>query len=100
MNIREAIAVTGIPQGEHGEDGIYYAVGNDYRRVVVNSWEIVGKVSRITVTDDLPGLHCNMERVRVYDGDTIIFEAPLHNVESVMYAHPIGRAALAQGGEQ
>lgn len=99
MNSREAVAITGMPHGEHGEDGIYYSVGDTYRRVVGNSWVTVGMVSRITVTADLPGLHCNMERVRVYDGDTLIFEAPLHSIESVMYAHPAGRAALAQGGE-
>lgn len=86
---REAVLVTGIPQGEHGEDGISYGVGYDYRRFVDGQWKIVGKVSRITVTEDLPGLHCNMERVRVFDGDTMIFEAPLHNLEGVQYAPPV-----------
>ena len=97
MSTREAIALSGFPQGEHGEDGIYYSVGHGYRRIVGNSWQIAGKVSRITVTDDLTGLHCNMERVRVYDGDTLIFEAPLHNLEGVQYAHP---AASPLAGEK
>lgn len=88
MNIREAFSVTGIPQGEHGENGFYYEVGHTYHRLVERQWKIVGKVSRITVTDDLPGMYCNMERVRVYDGETLIFEAPLHNVEGVCYPAP------------
>lgn len=86
--MREAVTITGMPQGELGEDGIYYAVGQVYRRLDGNSWKVAGTVSRITVTDDLPGLHCNMERVRVFDGETMIFEAPLHSLEGVAYAAP------------
>jgi len=86
---REAYSVSGIPQGENGEDCFYYEVGRDYRRCVDRQWQIVGTVSRITVTEDLPGMHCNMERVRVFDGETMIFEAPLHNVESVCYPAPV-----------
>lgn len=89
MTEREAISVSGIPSGPTGEDGVYYAVGTPYTRLVGNSWQKVGTVSRITVTDDLPGLHCNMERVRVFDGETMIFEAPLHSLEGVSYAAPV-----------
>ncbi|MCF1502158.1 hypothetical protein L0F51_00055 [Afifella sp. H1R] len=88
MSTREATIVTGIPWGQDGEEGIYYQLGSKYRRPVGNTWEDVGVVSRITVTDDLPGLHCNMERVRVFDGETVIFEAPLHSLEGVAYAPP------------
>jgi len=87
---REASAVSGVPQGEHGEDGIYYAVGFPYYRATagVNVVKEAGKVSRILVSCDLPGLHCKMERVVVFDGDTVIFEAPLHNLEGVQYRAP------------
>lgn len=78
---REAMAVYGIPCGE--EPGICYLVGQIYAAKR-------GPVTRITVTADLPGLHCDMERVRVYDGDAVIFEAPLHNLEGVSYAPPKG----------
>lgn len=93
MESREAAIITGTPMGEHGEDGIFYAVGHPYRRPVGNEWKVVGTVSRITVTEDLPGLHCNMERVRVFDGDTMIFEAPLHSLEGVAYSAPATGAA-------
>jgi len=86
--IKEAISMSAP-----GEDGEYYAVGRGYQRVVDGKYKIVGDVSRITVTDDLPGLHCDMERVRVYDGDTVIFEAPLHSLEGVRYAHPAASAS-------
>lgn len=42
-------------------------------------------VSAITVSDDLPGLYCFLERVRVWVGDTCVYEAPLHMVEGVEY---------------
>lgn len=85
---REAIQISGMPVGEHGEDGIYYAVGHSYTRREGNNWKRAGIVSRIVVTDDLPGVYCNMERVRVFDGETLVFEAPLHNLEGVAYAVP------------
>lgn len=43
------------------------------------------EISRITVSADLPGLYCNMERVRVWVGDRCVFEAPMHMVEGVEY---------------
>ena len=86
--IREAFAISGVPMGINGEEGQYYQVGAPYRRPVGIQWKDVGTVTRITVTTDLPGLHCDMERVRVYDGDAVIFEAPLHNLEGVTYSAP------------
>lgn len=85
---REAIIITGMPVGELGEDALRYAVGQPYNQLDGNVWRKAGIVSRITVTDDLPGLHCNMERVRVFDGDHMIFEAPLHSLEGIVYAAP------------
>lgn len=88
MTERDAIAIYGVPSGPTGEDGTFYGVGRQYHRSVGNAMQVAGTVSRITVTDDLPGLHCNMERVRVFDGDTMIYEAPLHSLEGVSYAAP------------
>lgn len=93
--IREATSISGMPMGEAGEDGIYYAVGHGYTRRSGKSFTVAGIVSRITVTEDLPGLHCNMERVRVFDGETMIFEAPLHSLEGVTYPAP-GEAEAGQ----
>ncbi len=42
-------------------------------------------VSRITVTADLPGLHCNLERVRIFVGNACVYECALHSVEGVFY---------------
>lgn len=95
--VREAVSISGVPMGGTGEDGIFYHVGRPYHRLFVNSYEVAGTVTRITVTDDLPGLHCNLERVRVFDGDTMIFEAPLHSLEGVCYAPPA--RAMVEGGE-
>lgn len=89
---REATSISGVPCGQDGEDGIHYAVGRDYLRPSGSSWKVAGKVSRITVTQDLPGLNCNMERVRVFDGETMIYEAPLHSLEGVTYAAPKAEA--------
>lgn len=85
---REATSISGLPRGQNGEDGVYYAVGCPYWQTVENTVLKLGNVTRIAVTCDLPGLHCDMERVRVYDGDTVIYEAPLHNLEGIAYAHP------------
>jgi len=86
--VREAEAIHGMPIGETGEDGTFYRVGNKYLRPVGNTYAPAGTVTRITVTADLPGLHCNLERVRVFDGETMIFEAPLHSLEGVTYPAP------------
>ncbi len=90
MSDREAISVSGVPQGEHGEDGVHYAVGFPYYRSSEdgNVLKPAGNVSRIVVSCDLPGMHCDMWRVSVFDGDHLIFEAPLHNLEGVHYAAP------------
>lgn len=90
MAEREAFSVTGVPCGAQGEDSVHYEVGRKYPRpgLVANSYQMFGPVTRITVSDDLPGLHCHMERVRVYDGETLIYEAPLHNLEGVAYPAP------------
>ena len=78
MTTKEAIRVEGQPQGEDGTDCWSFAVGFQYGQMDGTKWRFpVGTVSRITVTDDLPGLHCNMERIRVYDGETVIAEMPM-----------------------
>lgn len=43
------------------------------------------EITAITVTADLPGLHCDLERVRVWVGSTCVYECPMHMVEGVEY---------------
>lgn len=75
---RDAIRATGIPVGIEGDEGFYAHVGVQF--------EQTGReVTRITVTEDLPGLHCSMERVRVWAGDSLLWEGPLHSLEGVTY---------------
>ena len=81
MKTREAKSVAGMPYGPDRE-ATFYSVGVPYDLAKERY------VTRITVTDDLPGLHVNMERVRVYDGDDVIFEGPLHGLEGVTYEKP------------
>ncbi|WP_439634997.1 hypothetical protein [Oceanicaulis sp.] len=85
--VREAISVSGLPQ-EEGTQALYFHVGRGYMRTIDGAWREAGIVTRITVSADLPGLYCSLERVRVFDGETCIFEGPLHNLEGVEYAHP------------
>jgi len=83
---RDAESVNGPPVGEHGEEFTYYRVGLTYAGYVDGIWKReLGIVSRITITEDLPGLHRNMERVRVWDNNKVIAEMPLHNMEHVSY---------------
>ena len=86
MTAREAIAVQ-WPEDSQGE-ALYAQVGKKlYQPDELNEGvvESAGTVTRILVSDDLPGLHCNMERVRVYVGDQVAFEAPVHAVEVIQY---------------
>jgi len=80
---REAKYVSGVPCGEHGEDGFFAGVGKHFPY----HDKTAPVVARITVTTDLPGLHANMERVRVLgENDRLLWEGPLHNLEGVQYA--------------
>jgi hypothetical protein len=47
------------------------------------------KVTRITIQQDLPGLHCNLRRVCIWSDETLVAEAPLHNLQAVGYALPV-----------
>jgi hypothetical protein len=77
---REAKYVSGVPCGEHGEDGFFAGVGKHFPY----HDKTAPVVARITVTTDLPGLHANMERVRVLgENDRLLWEGPLHNLEGV-----------------
>jgi hypothetical protein len=81
--VRNAKWVSGIPAGSTGEDGTHYAVGRNFPFHDKNA----PIIDMITVSPDLPGIHCNMERVRVWAADGILlWEGPLHNLEGVGYA--------------
>ena len=77
--VKEAVSAAGLPVGVHGDEGFFAKVG--VRFGGSNGPE----VTRITVTNDLPGLHCSMERVRVFAGDELLWEGPLHSLEGVSY---------------
>lgn len=80
--VRNAKVVTGIPCGEHGEDGFHAAVGQNFPYHDKSA----PIVEMITVANDLPGLHANMDRVRVWAADAVLlWEGPLHNLEGVSY---------------
>jgi hypothetical protein len=79
---RKANDVTGFPVGEHGEDHFYTRVGLNFPYHDKSA----PIVEMITVTDDLPGPYCNLERVRVWGPDALLlWEGPLHNLEGVSY---------------
>lgn len=81
FKVREATEVHGMPMGSTGEDGFCFSVG---RNLYLNG-KTPHVVTRITITEDLPGPHCFLERVRVYVGETVVFEAPLHNMQAAFY---------------
>lgn len=64
-----------------------FAVGYRVRATVDpnESPERYIQVTRITVQCDLPGLHCDLWRVCVWSGETMIAEVPLHNTAGVGY---------------
>jgi hypothetical protein len=79
---RNAKSVTGLPKGDLGEDAFFTQVGFHFPYHNKNA----PVVEMITVTGDLPGLHCNLERVRVWGPDALLlWEGPLHNLEGVSY---------------
>lgn len=78
--VKELTDVQGLPVGEYGEDGFWRRVGRpivDFKNKIC---------TRITLTQDLPGLHCNMRQVNVYVGDNILYEQlPLTSCEGITY---------------
>ena len=88
MTEREAFAVE-WPADEDGAT-LYLHVGSPIHQVTEPgvSSGVVGAVTRIVVSDDLPGLHCYMERVRVYVDDLVVYEAPVHAVQLIQYRVP------------
>jgi hypothetical protein len=83
---REAHAVQ-FTEDSQGEALFCKIGGKWYEDDLLNPGSVgsAGSVTRITVTDDLPGMHCFMERVRVFVGEKVVLEAPLHQVECVQY---------------
>lgn len=87
--MRNAHSIEGLPDCD-GEVTAY-AVGRKYSRLVRTDehphgrFRGFGPVTRIEVAEDLPGLHCNMERVRVFAGDDLVFEAPVASLGGIHY---------------
>lgn len=68
-----------IPPGVDNE-ATFYCVGG-----LIYAGGQEATITRITVQEDLPGLHCNMRRVCVWVDDALAFEAPMHAVQGVCY---------------
>lgn len=81
--IREAKSVC-FPSDQDGEQ-MFLTVGGTFWTVTEGKSIDVGPILRITVEDDLPGLHCNMERVKVWVCDKMILEAPVISVLWISY---------------
>ena len=79
MEIREALAI-------HFPDGFSVGLGMPWRGRMIEPRKGDPEITKITVTEDLPGLHCYLERVRVWIGDTCILEAPTTSLDSIEYA--------------
>lgn len=43
------------------------------------------EITAVTISEDMPGPHCMLGRAKVWVGDVVVFEAPLHNLEGVEY---------------
>lgn len=81
---REAQWVEGLPDADGA--GRYYKVGVDVHSFPIGESAVTLPVTRITAQCDLPGLHCDLWRVCVWSGESMIAEMPLHNVAAVGYA--------------
>lgn len=84
-NTREAVSVY-LP-GTKDRDGSEYHVGSWYskRKEDGRGWEPYKIITSIRVSCDLPGLHCNMDRLTIWADEELLLEAPLHSVECVSY---------------
>lgn len=84
-NTREAVAVY-FP-GTTDEEGASYSVGGWYskRKEDGRGWDRYKVITSIRVSCDLPGLHCNMDRLTIWADEELLLEAPLHSVQCVSY---------------
>lgn len=94
-DIKEAIWAEG-PRDCDGS-GTFWKVGSH----IHNHPQQSVIITRITVQEDLPGLHCNMRRVCVWVGETMVAEAPVHALIGIGYALPepveAGRCKVPEG---
>lgn len=68
---------------DHDGDAGFWKVGGE-----IWNGPYSRRITRITVQQDLPGLHCNLRRVCVWVGDVLAAEAPLHSLAAVGYPVP------------
>jgi len=89
MTDREAHSIEGLPDCD-GEVTCY-TVGHTYSRMVATvehpnyQYKKFGPVTKITICTDLPGLHCSMERAKVFDESGLVFEAPVATLGGIHY---------------
>lgn len=77
-DFREATAIHGLPMGQNGEEGLYARVGGTFGA----EGDVV---SSIRVCADGNGISGHYDRVTVWAGEKMLMEAPLHNLEAVLY---------------
>lgn len=71
--------------GIYFTDGNWLSVGQPWCPPGMTASKESPTITAITVTDDLPGLHANMERARVYVGGMVVWESPVHALEGIHY---------------
>ena len=79
-DIKEALWATTPPDCDGQQS--HWRVGKSIWTPGIGSGAVI---TRITVQEDVPALHCNMRRVCVWVCDQLAVEAPFHSLEAVGY---------------
>lgn len=77
-NRRDALAI-------YFQDGDSFQVGHIFSAPGETPRKGGSVVTRIVISQDLPGLYNSLERARVFVGDVCVCEAPVHMLEFIAY---------------
>lgn len=80
--IKPVIAVQLV---NYSDEGLYFRVGLDHGYFNKDGEWVEGKVTKIEMVDDVPGLHCYLWRICVYIDDVIMYEAPYTSTAFVQH---------------
>lgn len=80
--IKQALFVESLPDPD--SESYFYKVGKKLfqQGIQESEWPVVTK---ITVQEDVPALHCNTQRVCVWVGEELYAELPYHGVKIIGY---------------
>lgn len=67
------------------EYGYFFIVGDGFR---YGQDRDMAKITRITLQEDVPGMHANMRRVCVWSGEVLLAESPYTSVEMCFHLIP------------